>query len=39
MKEKNSLKRILFFYKDIEILNYKMFRQDIRVKFSVHMRE
>ncbi|KKN23860.1 hypothetical protein LCGC14_0900650 [marine sediment metagenome] len=36
MKEKNSLKKILFFYKDIEILNYKMFRQDIRVKWALY---
>ncbi len=36
MKEKNSLKRILLFYMDIEILYYKTFRQDIRVKGSLH---
>lgn len=36
MKEKNSLKRILSFYKDIEILNYKMFRQDLGVKWSLY---
>jgi len=36
MKKKNSLERILFFYKDIEILIHKMFRQDHRVKWSLY---
>lgn len=36
MKEKNSLERILFFYKDKEILMYKMFRHDLRVKSSLY---